>query len=175
MPIISTDILLRLSGGASNTAPGSALGGAMSTVAGGIITPGQANNLWDDVSAPEANAGDTEYRCVYVHNNHGSLTLQNAVVWIDSLTTSGDTEFDIGLDSAAVGSDAASTSANENTAPTGGTPPTFSRPTSKGTALSIGNIPAGSKKAIWIRRTVNAAAAAANDSGSIRVEGDTAP
>lgn len=174
MPIISTDILLRLSGGASNTSPILALGGAMSTVSGGIVTPGAANNVWDDVNAAEAAAGDIEYRCLYVHNNHGSLTLQTSVLWIDSLTSSSDTEFDIGLDPAAIGSTATCTSANENTAPTGGTV-TFSRPTTKGAGLAIGDIPAGSKKAFWIKRTVTAGAAAANDTGSVRVEGDTAP
>lgn len=174
MPIISSDILLRLSGGSSNTSPAASLGGAMSTVSGGIITSGAANNIWDDVNAAEAAAGDTEHRCVYVHNNHGSLTLQNAVVWIDSLTSSTDTEFDIALDPAAVGSTATASTGAEGTAPSGGTV-TFSRPTSKGAGLSIGDIPAGSKKAIWIKRTVTASAAAASDSGSIRVEGDTAP
>lgn len=179
MPIVSSDILLRLSGGSSNTSPAAALGGAMSTVSGGIITSAAANNLWDDVTAPEASAGDTEYRCVYVHNNHGSLTLQNAVLWVDtssSGTTSPDTSIDVALDSAAVGSTAASTSANESTAPTGGTAPTFAgTAVSKGTALSIGDIAAGSKKAFWVKRVVTAGAAAYSDVASFRVEGDTAP
>lgn len=179
MPIVSTDIVYRLGGGASNTSPAASLSGAMSTVSGGIITPGAANNLWDDVSAPEAAAGDAEYRLVYVQNNHGTLTLQNTVVWIDTGsggTTSPDTSLDVALDSAAIGSTAASTSANENTAPTGGTAPTFAgTAVSKATGLAIGNIPAGSKKAFWVKRTVNAGAAAANDVASFRVEGDTAP
>ena len=46
---------------------------------------------------------------------------------------------------------------------------------SVGNALSIGNIPAGQTKAIWVKRIVSAAAAAYNaDSVVIRVEGDTA-
>lgn len=174
MAIQSTDIVYRLSGGAANTDKNASLGGAMSTAAGGIITPGAANNVWDDVSGAEAAAGDIEYRCIYVTNTHGSLTLQNSVVWIDALTTSASTEFDIALDPAAVGANATASSADENTAPTGGTV-TFTRPTTKGGGLSIGDIPAGSKKAIWLRRTVTAGASAASDTGSIRVEGDTAP
>lgn len=170
MAIASSDIEYRLSGGASNTDPAAALGGAMSTVAGGIITSGSANNLWDDVSSSEAATGDTEYRGFYVKNKHGSLTWENVVVWIDSLTSSGDTEFDIALADEAVGV-AMETIADESTAPSG---PSFTRPTSKGAGLAIGNIAAGSYKGIWIKRTVTAGAAAANDSGSIRCEGDTA-
>lgn len=172
MPIVSTDLEMRLSGGSANTSPAAALGLGMSTAGGGVVTPGSANNVWDDVNAAEAAAGDVEYRCLYFKNAHGSLTLQSSVCWIDSLTTSPDTEFDIGLDPAAVGSDSTTSIANENTAPSG---VTFTRPVTKGTGLSIGNIAAGSKKAFWERRTVTAGAAAANDSGSVRLEGDTAP
>ena len=119
MAIASSDLELRLSGGSGNTSPASALGGAMSTAGGGVVTSGGANNLWDDVSGAEASAGDTEYRCAYVKNAHGSLTLQAAALWIDSLTSSPGTEFDLGLDAAAVGSDSSTTVANENTAPAG--------------------------------------------------------
>lgn len=170
MPIASGDIEYRLSGGAGNTNPNAALGGAMSTVGGGVITSGAANNLWDDVSGAESAAGDTEFRGFYVKNNHGSLTWQSVVVWIDVLTSSADTEFDIGLAVEAVNVTMA-TIADEQTAPSG---VTFSRPTTKGAGLSIGNVPAAQFKGIWIRRTVTAGAAAANDSGSIRCEGDTA-
>lgn len=171
MAIASTDLLMRLSGGAANTSPAASLGGAESTVAGGLVATGVANNLWDDVTGDEAAAGDTEYRGFYWHNNHGTLALQNAVTWIDSLTSSADTEFDIALAAEAVNVTMA-TIANESTAPA---TVTFTRPTSKAAGLSIGNIPAGQFKGVWIRRTVTAGAAAANDTGSVRVEGDTAP
>lgn len=170
MPIQASDIEYRLSGGASNTSPAASLGGAMSTVGGGVITSGAANNLWDDVSSGEASAGDVEYRGFYVKNKHGSLTWENVVAWIDSLTSSADTEFDIALCDEGVNA-TMETIANESTAPSG---PSFTRPTSKGAGLSIGNIPAGQYMGIWIKRTVTAGAAAANDSGSIRCEGDTA-
>lgn len=171
MAITSADIEYRLSGGASNTTAGTSLGGAMSTVAGGVIVSGVANNLWDDVTGTESAAGDVEYRGFYIKNNHGTLTWQNVVTWIEGLTTSTDTEFDIGLAAEAVNVTMA-TVANESTAPGG---VAFTRPTSKGAALAIGNVPAGQFKGIWIRRTVTAGASAANDSGSVRVEGDTAP
>ena len=61
---------------------------------------------------------------------------------------------------------------DESTAPVG---ETFSTPTTEGGALSIGNIPAGQHQAIWIRRTVTAAASAANGlNATLTVKGDTA-
>lgn len=171
MPIISTDLVFRLSGGAGNTSPAASLGGAMSTVGGGIITTAVLNNVWDDVSSAEAAAGDVEYRGIYIQNNHGSLQLQTAVYWIDSLSTSPDTEADVTVAAEAAGV-AMATIANESTAPA---TVVFSRPVTKGTGLAVGNINAASFRGLWERRTVSAAAAVASDTFSVRVEGDTAP
>lgn len=168
MAITATDIQFRLSGGASNSDVNASLGGAKSSTQ---ITDATLHNLFDQVSGGESAAGDIEYRCIYVHNAHGSLTLQNAVVWISTNTPSTDTTVAIAL--AGEGLNAtAETVANENTAPAG---ESFTSPSSKGTGLSLGNIPAGQHYAIWIRRTVTAGAAAYNtDSVILSVEGDTA-
>jgi hypothetical protein len=61
--------------------------------------------------------------------------------------------------------------ANEKTAPSG---VTFTRPTSKATGLALGDLPAGQYRGVWIRRTIEEDAGPINDSGSFRVEGDTA-
>jgi hypothetical protein len=172
VPITTTDIEFRLSGGPANTAPLSSLGGAMSTAGGGVITSGVANNLWDDVTGAQSAAGLVEYRAFYVRNNHGSLTWQSVMFWIDALTTSADTEFDVGLATEGVNTPIAQTLGSETSVPSG---VTFTRPTTKAGGLAIGNIPAGQFKGLWIKRTVNAGAAAAADSGSIRCEGDTGP
>lgn len=170
---MAASVRYRLSGGAANTSPAAALGGAMSTAAGGIITSAAANNVWDDVSGAESAAGDTEYRCIYVEN-FGDQTLQSAVLWIDALSSNADVDEAVGLDAAAVGSDSSTTIANENTAPGGVTFTAGTAIDTKAEGLAIGNIPASSKKAIWLRRTVGAAAAAAAWQFSIRVEGDSA-
>lgn len=172
MPIVATDIEFRLSGGAANTAPISSLGGAMSTAGGGVITTAVANNLWDDVTGAQSAAGLTEYRAFYVKNNHATITWQSVFFWIDSLTSSADTEFDVALASEAVNTAIVQTIGAETTAPTS---VTFTRPVTKAGGLSIGNIPATNFKGLWIKRTVNAGAAAAADTGSIRCEGDTGP
>ena len=167
MPIISTDIQYRLSGGSGNTDVNASLGGVKSSTSVGT----GLHNLFDVVSSAEASSGDTEYRCVYIHNNHGTLTMQSAKIWIVTNTPSTDTSIEIALGSSAVNG-TEQTIANENTAPTG---VTFSTPSSLGTALSIGDIPAGQHKAVWIKRIVNASASAYNDDqATIRVQCDTA-
>ena len=163
MAIVSTDIQYRLSGGASNAVTASSLGGVKSSVA--------ASNYFDDVSSAEASAGDTEYRCVYVHNNHGTLSLIGAKVFIQTNTPSSDTDVAIGLGSSAING-TEQTVADESTAPTG---VSFSAPTTFAGGLAIGDLAAGAHKAVWVRRTVNAGAAAYADSFTLRVQGDTNP
>lgn len=168
MPIVSADIKYRHSGGAANSDPNASLGGAKSST---DITAASLHNLFDQVASAESSAGDVEYRCLYVHNAHATLALQNAVIWIQTNTPAADTTVDIGLGISAVNG-TEQTVANESTAPSG---VTFSAPATEGAALSIGNIPAGQHKAVWVRRTISAAAAANNlDSVVLRVKGDTA-
>lgn len=166
MPITASDIQFRLSGGASNTDGNASLGGAKSSTQ----VPGARNAFFDRVNSVESSSGDTEYRCLYVHNNHATLTLYAATVWISSNTPSTNTTIDIGVGTSSVNG-TEQTVANENTAPTG---VTFSAPSSYGTGLLLGDIPAGRHRAIWIRRTVTAGAAAYNNDGAtIAVQGDT--
>ena len=169
MPIVATDISRRLSGGATNTNPAASLGGAMSSTA---FSSAVANNLFDNVLGAESSAGDIEHRCFYVVNLHATLTWKGVLVFIAVPTILADTEFDIGLDSAVVGSDSTTLISTENEAPVG---ITFSRPTTKATGLLIGDMAAGTRKAGWVRRTVNASAGAGSDTGTIRFSGDTDP
>ena len=166
MPITSSDIQFKLSGGAANSNGNASLGGAISSTS----ASSSLNAFFDRVTSSEAASGDIEYRCVYIKNGHASLTLYGAVVWISANTPSTYTTIDIGLGTSAIGG-TEQTVANENTAPTG---VTFSAPSSYATGLSIGDIPAGSHKAIWIRRTVSASAAAYNnDTFTLSVQGDS--
>lgn len=164
MAIIASDIVYRLSGGAGNASPAASLGGAKSSTAAG-------SNLFDDVSSAEAASGDTEYRCFYVHNGHGTLTYLGSKIWIQTNTPSADTTVEIGLGSSGLNA-TEQTVANENTAPTS---VTFSAPSNFAGGLTMGDIPAGQHYAIWVKRIVNAAAASAADSFTIRVQGDTNP
>jgi len=168
---MAASLELRLSGGASNTSPSAALGGARSTVSGGVVpTTLTANSLFDDVTGAEEQAGDVEYRCVYVYNA-GDVDAQVVTVWISANTTDPDTQSAIGLGTSAI-SGTEQTIANENTAPSG---VSFSEPATEGAGLSVGTLAAGAHKALWWRRTINAGAGASVDSTTLAGSYDTAP
>ena len=164
MPIVSSDIKYRLSGGGSNTDPAASLGGAKSSTDAG-------SGIFDDVSSAEATSGDTEYRCIYVHNAHATLTMLSPKIWIQTQTSSGDTDVAIGLGTSSLNG-TEQTVANEGTAPSG---VTFSAPSNFAGGIALGDIPPGQHRAVWERRTVNAAAAVASDSFTLRVQCDTNP
>lgn len=164
MPIISSDIKYKLSGGAANADPLLALGGVISSV-------DAAATIFDDVSSAEATAGDIEYRCVYVKNTHATLTALGTKMWIQTQTPSGDTDVAIALAGEGLNG-TAETVANEATAPVG---ETFSAPSSFAGGLTIGNLAPGDHYPVWVRRTVNAAAAVYADSFTLRVQCDTNP
>ena len=168
MAIVAGDLKIYLSGGAANSDPNASLGGAISSTE---VTDNTTHNLFDQVSGTESNAGDTEYRGVYLKNTHGTLTLQNTKVYISSNTGSADTTIDIALDGGATNA-TMETLSDESTAPSG---ETFTAPTTYAGGLSIGSLAAGEKKGLFIRRTVNASAAAVNDDAvTIKYDGDTA-
>ncbi len=145
----------------------------MSTVAGGLIDDNVANDLFDNVSSAETTAGDTEYRGFYVKNNHGSLTLSDARIFVSANTTSTTEELDIALADEAV-STTIETIADESTAPVG---PVFSHPTTYAAGLVLNSttgLVAAAYKGMWIRRVVNAGTAAQTANvGTLTVQGDT--
>ena len=164
MPIITTDIKYRLSGGAANTDQNASLGGAKSTTEASAA-------LFDDVLSDEATAGDVEYRCFYVHNAHATLTMLTAKAWIQANTPSGDTTLAMGLGTSAVNA-TEQVVANEGVAPTG---VTFSAAADEAGSIALGDIPPGQHRAVWLRRTVTAGAAGFADSANLRVKCDTLP
>lgn len=178
MAITATDILFKLS---KNTGPGNSsaqadpndsIGGFMSSTQ---ITDATLHNLFDVVTGDENAASDVEYRCFFIHNNHGSLTWESVKVWLFSETAGGASAAiaidGTGVVSATSASAQAERVANESTAPSG---ETFSSPTTKGAGLSVGNIGAGQTVAIWVRRTAANTAAVDTDGVIVRAEGDTA-
>ena len=72
---MAANIQLRLSGGAANIDPDASLGGAMSTVTGGIISISNTNlnNLFDNISKTENLDETVDYRCVYIQNTGDAL------------------------------------------------------------------------------------------------------
>jgi hypothetical protein len=180
MAIVAGDILYKysvLTGSAGNSQAGTAAGSLGKYISTTQITTATLHNLFDVITGDENAASEAEYRCIFVHNNHGSLALQNAVVWLQS-EVAGGAAIAIAIDdlaASAIGSAGAQADqiADENTAPGAGVG-AFSSPTTKGAGLSLGTINAGSCRAIWIRRTAANTAALDNDGVTLRVEGDTA-
>lgn len=177
MPIVASDILTKLSttsGSAGNSTagtPNTSLGKYVSTTA----WTGGTNSLFDDVTGDENAASVVDYRCIFVHNTHATLTLLGAVAWVSAEVTGG-ASVAIAVDgtaASAVGSASAqaATVANETTAPsgTGG----FSTPTTKAAGLALGDIGPGQVKAIWVRRSAANTAALSGDGFTLSVAGDT--
>ena len=163
MPIVSTDIDYKHSGGATNSDPALSLGGVISA---NDVT---VNTLFDDVSSAEAAVGDTEYRCIYVQNSHATLTLLTAKVFIQANTTGDRIAIALGGEGK---NGTAEAVANENTAPVG---EVFSQPVDYAGGLSLGDLAPGDTFPVWVRRTIPAAAGAATDSYTLRVQGETNP
>lgn len=180
MAITAGDLFFRLStaSGAAgfSTAqgdPNASLGKYMSTTA---LSGTPANNLFDDVSGAENAASDVEYRCIFVHNTHATLTLTSAKMWIDESSYSGGTTIAIASDNIGVVAEdtagaQAEEEADESTAPTAVS--AFVSPTNYAGGLALGDIGPGQCRGVWVRRTAANTAAAA-DGVVFHIQGDTA-
>lgn len=177
MAIVNTDILLKLSttagaAGNSNTStPNASLGKYISTTQLVDNTP---LNLFDNISGAENAAATVDYRCLFIHNNHATLSWTTVVLWLLS-EVAGGASIAIGVDptaASAIGAAGAQalTIANETTAPAG---VAFSSPVTFGTGLAVGDIAPGQCKAIWIRRTAAVSAALTNDGVTLRLQGNS--
>lgn len=172
MSVISTDILFKYSVGTGSA--GNSVAGTRDLSLGKYISTTQVtappNAFWDDVSSAEATAGDTEYRCIFVHNNHATDSAPNVTVAINT-EISGGGATTIALDNlaaSAVGSasaQAAGPVTDENTAPSG--VGTF------GSSVTIGTLAAGTVRAVWLKRIVGASTGAlVGDGFTFHVAGD---
>lgn len=178
MAITASDILIKLSvttGSAGNStaqaAVDSSLGKYISTTQ---VTDNTLNNLFANATGAQNAASQVDYRCVFVHNAHATLTWQNAVVYMSS-EVAGGAGCAIGVDataSLAIGSASvqAVTVASSTTAPAG---VSFTSPTTAATGLSLGSIAPGFCKAYWVRRTLANTSAKDNDGVTIGYSGDT--
>jgi hypothetical protein len=144
---MAASLQLRLTGGAGNSDPNASLGGTMSSTQ---VSGTAMNNLFDNVSAAEASAGDVEYRAIDIYNN-GDAPATSVTLWWDTQTPSAGSVVACGVDATAT-----QTLGNENTAPSAPTV-TFTEPTS-GSPLSLTDITNGQARRIFIRRTITAGA-----------------
>ena len=179
MAITATDIVLRLSttaGSAGDSTaqadPNASLGKyAATTVLGTAL-----NGLFDDISGVENAASTVDYRCIFVLNNHATLTMQSTAVYLSS-EVAGGASIAIALDNIAASAKGSASAqaaqiASETTTPSG--VGTFSSPTTRAAGLSIGNLTPGQVKGVWVRRTAANTSALDADGVTFGVACDTA-
>lgn len=167
MAVAATDLKWLLSGSSGNTDHNLSLGGGESATE--VVFSPTMNNLFDNVDPAEAAAGATEYRCIYLQNDHATDTITGVKLWISSQTPSGSTAIAIGLDPAGKNASAFGPISPSDMAPTG---VVFTAPSDQAGGLSIGTLNAQDTYAVWIRRVVSATApAAANDPFTLSVSG----
>lgn len=178
MPILSTDVAVMLSvttGAAGGSTAGTAAGSLGKYVSTTVMDQGATlNNLFPDITGAQNAASAVDYRCVFVQNNHGTLSMIGAALWINSQVPSG-ADAQVGIDPTAVSAIGASSAqavqiANGSAAPAG---VSFSAAASAGAALALGTIGPGQVKAIWIKRSAANTAALNNDGLTIEVDFDT--
>lgn len=177
MAIAPSDIILRLSttaGAAGDSTAGTTAGSLGKYVSTTEVGTG-ANALFDDVSGTENAASESEYRCIFVLNNHATLTFINATIYL-SAEVGGGAAIALATDNIAIsakGSAAAQAAqiASEDTVPTGVS--AFSSPTTDATGLSLGSLAPGQVKAVWVRRTTANTVALDGDGVTLTVAGDT--
>jgi hypothetical protein len=178
MAIQSSEILTKYStksGSAGNTTAGTAAGSLGLYISTTQWAGGGTNDLFDNVSATENAALTADYRCVFVHNTNTTDTLSSVVVFIPTQVAGGAViavAADTTAASAVGSSSAQALTATSETAPGAGvTGLTYSSPTTSGTGVSLGNIPAGFAKAFWVRRTPSNSGALATDGATITITG----
>lgn len=144
------------------------LGGAFVPVE---VPNGTLHNLFDPVVTDEALLGDISYRCIYLKNSNLTLTLSNALVFILADSVNTQSHIEIGLGTSAI-------NGSEQTIPDEYTAPVdvvFSADVGDALGLLIGDMPADSSKALWIKRVIDPNSnAIANDNATVAMQGDTA-
>ncbi len=198
MAIVDSDIKRHLTGAASDggtqTDADSSLGNYRSS---SEITSGNDNNLFDDVSGAQAQAGHTDYRCIALQNKHATLALTEAKVYISTDDANSDTTYSIAVErpstAGATNGNAQGPVANENTAPTVNTTDhngsgsgisnwalsTAANSYANGISVQQGShdddLDVDEIIFVWIKRVIGASASAANAVAfTITLEGNTA-
>lgn len=179
MAIASTDIVWKYSnpnltqGNSGSGTAATSLGGQMS---GSEWAGGSLNDLFPDITGAENAASNADYRCVFIHNKHATLTYLGAKVYISaevgggaSIAIGKDVTYNTPIACNHIGHQAAEIS-TKDTDP-GVTFYTY--PISTATALSLGDIAPGYCIALWIKRTAANTPAMNGDGATLTVFGDT--
>ena len=169
MAIVSADIKIYKSAN-------SGLGGVINLADESVS--GVSNNLFDTFTGAETTAGGTYYCCIYIKNEHVSLTAQAISFYINSEAAHAGLNVSVAKGVAATNV-AEATIANETTAPAGVTfADTDTTTVGAGTAdvaVSIPDIPFSEFQAVWVRVVIDAGTLAVTDyAANTKIDFDTA-
>jgi len=180
MPITTGDILLKYS--AATAAAGNAASGTAAGSLGGFISTTQVPDnvmdaLFPDITPTENEADNADYKCVFIHNQHATLSALNVKVYF-SAKVDGGADIAVALDNL-LPSALASNVAQADLIPDKDTAPTavgsFTAPTDAGSALLVGTLQPGQCRAIWFKRMAAGAAAVVNDGVTLDIICDETP
>lgn len=177
MPIADADLKRKFStkvGAAGNSNAGTPAGSLGKYISTTEITNNNLHNLFDVVGGAENQAMESEYRCIFLHNAHATISLENCKVYIGA-QVGGGANIELGVDPTAASAIGAAPAqaveiANEDAAPAG---VAFSAPTDAASAIAVGTLAPGQCRAIWIKRTTANSAALANDGFTLRIIGES--
>lgn len=150
---------------------------------GGVITAqesssGVSGNVWDTFSGQETKDGGVFYACVYLKNEHVTLTAQAVEAWIETETDHDGVNVSLAKGTSAINAQEQSI-ANENTAPSGvvfsDTDTTTAGAATGDIIETLPDIPQGETCALWLRMTIDAGTLAKTGyAATIAIDFDTA-
>ena len=181
MPLQASDLEFRYTDNADQSSNTLSLGGTISS----NTIPTSSPNVFDDVTADESEAGDTEYRAIGLINTSATFDFLDVKVWITGYNraASGADTIYFALENPGGSPSSIQTISDESTAPdtskftvaTGDTV-SWTEEGSPSSTLTFGTISAGGSNwmGIWLKRVVPAGATAySNRSCTIKVRGET--
>lgn len=148
-------------------------------IASNVVQSGLLEVFFDVVTGDESSAGDTEYRCIFIHNAHPTLTLQSPKFWLVA-QTGGGANITVALSASGVKASGttdrqAEALADESDSTNVLSGLTFTNPTTKVAGLALPDIAPNQVHGIWFKRVVPAETQAMADDGVLfKCEGDTA-
>ena len=162
MTLTTSDINLVMTGSGTTANPNASLGGAPATAE--AISSTSLNSVFDNITGDESTAGDTEYRVLAIYNSSTTDMASDVKVYVP---TNYQSFISIGVNQLAGVNPPTIT--NESTAPSG---VTFSNPTTKAAAVNVGDINAGSFRALYVRRVIPVSTTTPKDSALFRITVD---
>jgi hypothetical protein len=179
--IADGDIDFKVAGASTGTSPVAAVSPSIGNRVSSTVMPSSVHGLFDLVTATENDVNQTDYRVVYFHNKHATLTAQNVKIWLQGTPgdPAGGAVVGLAVDTTAAsnytGTNAAQAVTGADTGASAAASLTYvTDADTEGEAINLGNVGPGQVKAFWVRRAV-ADAAAVTEAITFAYKLETAP